>query len=61
MYSVVFSWILQWIFSKNNNFKSLNLKSGLKGCESNFEVFFTKFYKLLQVKQLPCIKQYVLG
>ena len=34
----------------------------LEGCDSNFEVNFSfKFYKLLQIKQLPCIKQCVLG
>jgi len=33
----------------------------LNGCDFNFEVKNTKFQKLLQMKQLPCIKQYVLG
>jgi len=32
----------------------------LKGCNSNFEVKCSNF-KLLQMKQLPCIEQYVLG
>ena len=30
-----------------------------KGCDSNFEVKHSNF-KLLQMKHLPCIKQYVL-
>jgi len=34
--------------------------NSLKGCDSNFEVKCSNF-KLLQMKQLPCIKQYVLG
>ena len=34
----------------------------LEGCDSYFEVNLSfKFYKLLQIKQLPCIKQYVPG
>ena len=33
----------------------------IKGCDSNFEVNFSNVLKLLQIKQLPCIKQYVQG
>jgi len=34
----------------------------VKGCDSNFEVkdMFT-FWKIIQKKHLPCIKQYVQG
>jgi len=31
-----------------------------KACDSNFEVKCSNFKELLQMKQLPCIKQYVL-
>ena len=34
------------------------MKPCFKGCDSNFEV---KFSKLIQMQQLPCLKQYVLG
>ena len=36
---------------------------GFKGCDSNFEVniyFNLKSYFIVQMKELPCIKQYVL-
>jgi len=33
----------------------------VKGCDHNFQVIYFKFKKLLQMKHLPCIKQYVLG
>ena len=33
----------------------------VKGCDSNFEVKCSNSWKSLQMKQLPCIKQYVLG
>jgi len=32
----------------------------LKGCDSNFEANIIQILKLLQMKHLPCIKQYVL-
>ena len=36
------------------------IKGYIKGCDSNFELNYLDFKKSLQMKQLPCIKQYVL-
>ena len=33
----------------------------LKGCDSNIAVNMYIVLEMLQIKQLPCIKQYVLG
>jgi len=41
--------------------KSLDNNTDIKGCDSNFKVKMFKFSKLIQMKQLSCIKQYVLG